>query len=534
MADLETKRIINLVAETAPAEGDVFVVDNESTGTKKLPISGLINYTISKSGLSDITTTEDISQSIDQSAITRIPDKKFNGYGGLVDSTNGHSVLWFEVPVDGIYTINSTSSSQFGGWVYSALPISSANAISEGTKPTNTQVVMEASAGQYIAVSAWSADFTIEASYAVGTKTTLKSTLPLTDAQDAQVRTYVTDALHGIESTGYNKITGEWALQDWKNFTETSYTRAYRVHYEDTLQFDRDVTLVCAVGFYIFLYLSDNTYISSDPAIDVPANTPFKLTVRRVYEDTAEIADIEEFASAVSVTTKIADMERLKYTFTDVSMFERVGVCGDSFAGGGGIISGVSPLTWGKNLERQAGITVDIYAKSGESIVGWNSDTTNGLPALLAGTECGLYWLAHGINGTSTAENLGTSADMSASPHPATFYGQYVEAIEQIKATYPKARIVIATITGTSYSLYQQIYRNANTAIREIADYCDIPLIDLVDDDFYKSPWYANHNLSNHPTAMLCAGMAQANRRLLTKCIMENSDYFINYGNKYE
>ena len=51
MADeLSTKRIINLPAESAPAEGDVFVVDNESTGTKKIPITALIDSTLSKRG----------------------------------------------------------------------------------------------------------------------------------------------------------------------------------------------------------------------------------------------------------------------------------------------------------------------------------------------------------------------------------------------------------------------------------------------------------------------------------------------------
>lgn len=50
MADeLSTKRIINLPAESGPAEGDVFVVDNESTGTKKLPILSMIDETLSKS-----------------------------------------------------------------------------------------------------------------------------------------------------------------------------------------------------------------------------------------------------------------------------------------------------------------------------------------------------------------------------------------------------------------------------------------------------------------------------------------------------
>lgn len=46
MADeLTTKRIINLPAESAPAAGDVFVVDNETTGTKKLPVTSLIDTT---------------------------------------------------------------------------------------------------------------------------------------------------------------------------------------------------------------------------------------------------------------------------------------------------------------------------------------------------------------------------------------------------------------------------------------------------------------------------------------------------------
>ena len=44
MADeLTTKRIINLPAESAPAAGDVLVVDNETTGTKKLPVANLID-----------------------------------------------------------------------------------------------------------------------------------------------------------------------------------------------------------------------------------------------------------------------------------------------------------------------------------------------------------------------------------------------------------------------------------------------------------------------------------------------------------
>jgi hypothetical protein len=48
MADeYSTKRIINLPAESAPDEGDVFVVDNESSGTKKIQISNFVDKTLS-------------------------------------------------------------------------------------------------------------------------------------------------------------------------------------------------------------------------------------------------------------------------------------------------------------------------------------------------------------------------------------------------------------------------------------------------------------------------------------------------------
>ena len=107
-------------------------------------------------------------------------------------------------------------------------------------------------------------------------------------------------------------------------------------------------------------------------------------------------------------------------------------------------------------------------------------------------------------------------------------------AIQAIQRAFPRARIVVATIVGTGYSLYQTNYLAANTAIRNIAEYCGVPLVDLADDDFYKSNWYDYHHRSNHPTAMLNAGIAHANRRLFAKCVMDNPDYFIDYGNKYK
>ena len=335
-----------------------------------------------------------------------------------------------------------------------------------------------------------------------------------------------------VVDDGYYRIPADrWALNGWNGYNSKD-SRAYRVRCLDVLTFDVDTYIMADEGYTVGGWDSAGNAIGGTATL-VPANTSVVIYSRRFTEDTSEeIDDIAPFINAIKFSTVLAPIVQLKSTFTDVSMFERVGVGGDSYAAGGGIISGVTALTWGKNLSRQAGITVDIYAKSGEDVVEWNSDDTKGLPALLAGEECGLYWLQHGINGTSTPEALGTAADMEASPHPDTFYGQYVEAIEQIKAAFPNARIVLATVTGTSYGLYQTVYQDANTAIKAIAQYCEVPCIDVADDVFYRSKWYQDNSASNHPTAMLAAGMAMANRRLISKCIQDNPAYFIEYGSE--
>lgn len=336
----------------------------------------------------------------------------------------------------------------------------------------------------------------------------------------------VTDTL----DDGYYRIPiDRWALNGWNGYNSKD-SRAYRVRCLDVLTFDVDTYIMADKGYRVGGWDSAGNAFGGTET-KVPAGTSVVIYSRRFTENASEvISDITPFVNAIKFASVLAPIEQLKPTFTDVSMFERIGIGGDSYAAGGGIISGVTALTWGKNLSRQAGIDVDIYAKSGQNVVEWVTDANRGLPALLAGEECGLYWLQHGINGTPTPEALGTAADMSASPHPATFYGQYVEAIEQIKTAFPNARIVLATIIGTSYGLYQSLYKDVNTAIRAIAQYCEVPCIDVADDDFYRSNWYQNNSASNHPTAMTAAGMAAANRRLISKCIQDNPAYFINYG----
>lgn len=463
------------------------------------------------------------SDFVPQANITRLNGKKIISSTHNLDDSASWSVLYWQADEDGLYDIVvSKSQAQTIGAIYSSENFSSTTYVKNITKLTYTHFQVEVSAGQYIAISAWYTDYTIDIKHYEGKTYTIPSIAEEIKSEE-----------DNLFNNGWMHLPAEnFSRNEWSGYNSTT-SRTHRVKYDLPLQFGWDITLLASAGFYISGYKSDGTAFTTGTTINVPANTLFKIYVRRINEDSSELADVEEFANALNISTPLAGMEKYKHTFTDITMFPRIGISGDSYSAGGGVISGITALTWGKNLERESGVTVDIYAKSGESIVQWNTDATNGLPALLAGEECGLYWFAHGINGTSTEAALGTPADMSENPKPQTFYGQYVYAIETVKRMFPKARIVLATIMGTGYSLYQTTYTKVNTAIRNIATYCNVPVVDLASDDFYKSIWYDSHHLSNHPTAMLNAGIAHANRRILANVIMDKASYFIDYGDKY-
>lgn len=112
MADeLSTKRIINLPAESAPADGDVFVVDNEATGTKKLPITGLIDPTLTKPG---------------HAADAKVVGRLFNGFNAVqlisdhadVQSKTESGLTWS--CTNGVFTINGTTTSSWFENIYNS------------------------------------------------------------------------------------------------------------------------------------------------------------------------------------------------------------------------------------------------------------------------------------------------------------------------------------------------------------------------------------------------------------------------------
>lgn len=116
MADeYSTKRIINLPAESRPAEGDVFVVDNENTGTKKLAITDLIekeptagsNKAVSSGGVWDEITS--LKEDFDSVFVTTkgknllnkstVLENKYCNVNGVISDYNGRYVTDY-IPVE--------------------------------------------------------------------------------------------------------------------------------------------------------------------------------------------------------------------------------------------------------------------------------------------------------------------------------------------------------------------------------------------------------------------------------------------------
>lgn len=223
----------------------------------------------------------------------------------------------------------------------------------------------------------------------------------------------------------------------------------------------------------------------------------------------------------------------------DFGFFEKFAVIGDSYASGeiyvadssqskGYTVADYYQKSWGQILARKYGATCINLSVGGLTTRTWLT-SSRGLTKMLAEEAQELYLCALGINdeislGTSY---IGTINDIknysSYSDYADTFYGNYGKIIEQIKEHAPKSKIVLMSIAY----LYNATEDSFTAAIKNIADYYNIPFINIKDDAFYaKDSIYKTGQSYNHPTAPLYAGMAQANARLFCRCVANYYDYF--------
>lgn len=215
-----------------------------------------------------------------------------------------------------------------------------------------------------------------------------------------------------------------------------------------------------------------------------------------------------------------------------LSLFQNIGVVGDSYASGCLHFSGTYVLdyaiSWPQQIARQFGINAFNYADEGLSTRSWLS-SSKGLSKVLSDPARDVYLLVLGINDYYNLgiSYLGSITDITShssyTDYGDTFYGNYGRIIEQIMAHAPHAKLIMFGVVNND-----TVPAQFNAAIQEIAEHYSIMYINQRDDDFYKNDIYTDM-AGGHPTALGYSMMAVAFSRLICKCVIDNPDYFKNY-----
>lgn len=214
--------------------------------------------------------------------------------------------------------------------------------------------------------------------------------------------------------------------------------------------------------------------------------------------------------------------------YADMSLFQKVGVIGDSYASGELVTYNDTvptftdhyEISWGQILARKHGFKCINYSAGGKTTASWLADANHGLQKLLSDDPCELYILALGINDRDHFE-LGTTDDISTdgTGTAQSFYGCYSRIIYNIIAHAPKAKLILSTLAATDDKS-----EKFNQAIIDLATAFKIAYIKQSDDAYFTSAAYKNMQ-GGHPRAVGYSGMAAALDRLIVER-MVNDSYF--------
>lgn len=215
---------------------------------------------------------------------------------------------------------------------------------------------------------------------------------------------------------------------------------------------------------------------------------------------------------------------------SSISMFENVGVVGDSYASGGMVIDSDIvvnySISWPQVLKRTSGSDFVNYSFAGATCKTWLTNATYGLPKLKEDSAKLLYCICLGINDADRQETepTGTIADIkdNYTDNPDTFFGNMGRIISEIREKSPKSKILIFTIPKK-----QAQYVEYSGYIRQIAEKFNLPCVDSMSDYFLSSSDFQDNMSGGHPLAVGYSGMAMSMRRLIEK-EMANA-YFNNY-----
>lgn len=240
--------------------------------------------------------------------------------------------------------------------------------------------------------------------------------------------------------------------------------------------------------------------------------------------------------------------EKARDYYCCFSLFETIGVIGDSYAAG---VSADQPdssvdgahahynACWPAVMARRNGVSVSNYSYGGLSTRSWITNKSYGLPKLLSDDPKQLYLLALERNdyniqnraavGSADEHYLGDITDItlnSLGSYPSTFYGNYATIIETIQNFSPRSRLVM--ITG-DYSDRNTTGKAFHDAMAAIAAHFGIPVMRQRDDDYFHDDYYCYDQNGGHPQPIAYTGLYLALERLFNRCVAENRDYFQYY-----
>ena len=182
----------------------------------------------------------------------------------------------------------------------------------------------------------------------------------------------------------------------------------------------------------------------------------------------------------------IADQQTTSYKNNLYSIFDPVGVIGDSLASGecytsdGSIHPDFYGYSWLQFMCREVGATGYNFSVGGMTAKAWLTNSRGYPMASQSDKLCKAYFIGLGQNDANQSYTIGTIYDINVSDYTLnadTFYGNYGGIIQRMKALVPDAKFFLITDPLGASSETREAY---NVAIRAICEhFTNCYLIDL-------------------------------------------------------
>lgn len=216
-----------------------------------------------------------------------------------------------------------------------------------------------------------------------------------------------------------------------------------------------------------------------------------------------------------------------------LSIFDKIGVIGDSFASGeiykpdGALIGDNYKISWIQQLARRNGFTGFNFSTGGLSTRTWLT-SSHGLEKLNSSDICDLYILALGINDYyGLGESyLGTENDITTKAD--TFYGNYAKIIEAIQAKSPSSKLIMLDIAirNNESSATKALIKKFNDAIVAIANHYNIPVAYQTKNRYFELDIYKDSMYHGHPSIVGYSVLATQLENTISESMIANQSYF--------